>query len=201
MMLASTIVPVRSRWPRDARCALILLEQTLAQAVLLQQMPEVQDGGLVGQRLRQAQPPRNASPTPPRREGPPSPGRSGCRTTARSEHAASPTAGTGADRAPPSHRTARSVAPAAPREPACPSSQGTTHAASGASSSRAPVPQSLTVPWLDHPIRDSCANYGTRDLIRPSLADRIADRTVPLPCHTGCRAAATKARRKAQALQ
>ena len=118
---------------------------------------------------------RNASPTPPRREGPPSPGRSGCRTTARSEHAASPTAGTGADRAPPSHRTARSVAPAAPREPACPSSQGTTHAASahaasGASSSRAPVPQSLPVPWLDHPIRDSCANYGTRDLIRPSLA-------------------------------
>ena len=33
-----------------------LLEQTLAQAVLLQQMPEVQDGGLVGQRLRQPQP-------------------------------------------------------------------------------------------------------------------------------------------------
>ena len=33
-----------------------LLEQTLAQAVLLQQMPEVQDGRLVGQRRRQPQP-------------------------------------------------------------------------------------------------------------------------------------------------
>ena len=56
-----------------------------------------------------------------------------------------------------------------------PSSQGTTHAASGASSSRAPVPQSLPVPWLDHPIRDSCANYGTRNLIRPSLMDAAYD--------------------------
>ena len=168
MMLASTIVPVRSRWPRDARCALISSNRPSPRPCL------PTDAGSSGWWSRRAAPPstaapRNASPTPPRREGPPSPGRSGCRTTARSEHAASPTAGTGADRAPPSHRTARSVAPAAPREPACPSSQGTTHAASGASSSRAPVPQSLPVPWLDHPIRDSCANYGTRDLIRPSL--------------------------------
>ena len=29
------------------------------------------------------------------------------------------------------------------------------------------------MPWLDLPIRDSCANYGTRDLIRPSLKVRL----------------------------
>ena len=60
---------------------------------------------------------------------------------------ASPTADNGyADRARFRIRTARSVAPAAGKPELVPSSQGTTHAASGASSSRAPVPQSLTVP-------------------------------------------------------
>ena len=110
MMLASTIVPVRSRWPRDARCALISSNRPSPRPCFSNRCRSS------GWWSRRAAPPstaapRNASPTPPRREG--RVAQVG-RTTARSEHAASPTAGTGADRAPPSHRTARSVAPALP---------------------------------------------------------------------------------------
>ena len=68
-----------------------------------------------------------------------------------SEHAASPTYGP--DRAPP-HRTAD------------PSLQAGNQLASRNNSRRVRRRQSLPVPWLDHPIRDSCA----RDLIRLSLA-------------------------------
>ena len=55
MMLASTIVPSLSRSPWDSRWALISLQQSFAQFVPLQQMAEVEDGGLVRQSFRQVQ--------------------------------------------------------------------------------------------------------------------------------------------------
>ena len=94
-------------------------------------------------------------------------GRSGCRT-----HAVNTQPHRQRERAPGAPRlriaTARSVAPAGPREPACPSSQGTTHAASGFFKS-ADQPQSRGVPWLDHPIRDSLRKLWHTQLDQPSL--------------------------------
>ena len=61
----------------------------------------------------------------------------------------------------------RSVAPAAPRDTTLILiAQEPRHAIGRRNaSSRAPVRQSLPVPWLQLPIRYSCAYHGTRDLI------------------------------------
>ena len=55
MMLASTMVPSLSRSPLGLQMGVDLLQQSLAQLVPLQEMAEVQDGGLVRQGFRQVQ--------------------------------------------------------------------------------------------------------------------------------------------------
>ena len=68
-----------------------LLEQTLPQLMLFQQMAEVQNRRLVRQQGPTASTLRTVSPTRPRRACPPYQDRSSCRTTARSVSAPSPT--------------------------------------------------------------------------------------------------------------
>ena len=55
-MLASTIVPVRSRWPRDARCALISSNRPSPRPCFSNRCRKFRMVVLVGQRLRQPQP-------------------------------------------------------------------------------------------------------------------------------------------------
>ena len=100
MMLASTIVPVRSRWPRDARCALISSNRPSPRPCFSNRCRKFRMVVSSGSASV------NRSPETPHRlhlvelVGPPSPGRSGCRTTARSE---------------PQHLRQRVRAPTAPR--------------------------------------------------------------------------------------
>ena len=49
MMVASTMVPSLSRSSWDSRWALNLIQKALPQLVFFQKMPEIQDGGLIGQ--------------------------------------------------------------------------------------------------------------------------------------------------------
>ena len=149
-MLASTIVPVFNRMPERGQVRVDLLEQRLAHTVLLQQVAEVQDRRLVGQRPRQPQ----AHETPDRLHLVQQVLHPGVAQVVEQLHAVHP-----------KHHRER-VRPATatglrierldarlqplPRDKARPSSRGRPRAVSGASSSRAPTPRRSTVPSLAH---------------------------------------------------
>ena len=98
MMVASTIVPARSRTPRAARCSVISASRASPRPAV------PTSAGSSGwsshrARARAATSPRSAGPPGCRRAHPPSPGRCGRSRAAHRESAASPTADMAAARA------------------------------------------------------------------------------------------------------
>ena len=172
MMLASTIVPVLQPLPERGQVRVDLLQQRLAQTVLLQQVAEVQDRRLVGQRSRQPQP----DEAPHRLHLVEQVLHAGVAQVVEQLHAVHaqhhrervwPPTATGL-------RIERLDArrQQAPTGSARPSSRGIPRAASAASSSRAPTPQRSPVPSNAHHLVTNYVNHDRSNLFGPSLSFR-----------------------------